>query len=105
MKYHRIIFLQSENDFNGDEKTNPHQIDFFDEGHLTQAEYLAQWDYGDNGETTREPSAGNSDHVHYFRPNKFGKLTPINGRTLKTGDYILTTNSGLRYAGLERIEK
>lgn len=54
------------------------------------ATYLTQWDDGDetDGADTREWSAGGLDDVHEF--------------TIDGLDYVLTTNSHLRYAGLVR---
>ena len=93
MPYERIIFMQ------GDDADEPLAILFNREpGHSfpyylgVTAEsvaatfaYLAQWDSGDGGEITDEPSSGTSDDVW------------------EEDGYRLSANLGLSYVGLERV--
>lgn len=84
--YHDIVFIneyddETIKDFLNDNTRNLKESDV--------VEYLAQWDYGSEMEHSprNEPPYGTSDTV------------------FKYGEYILSYNSGLGYAGLTRIEE
>lgn len=78
MPVQRIVFMQGE-------EANEAMSILDEHGADAAIEYLAEWDMGDGGEITDEPSAGESDDVY----------TDDNG-------YILTYNTGIPYIGLER---
>lgn len=85
-EYVSIVFLQNSQDFdNFKGKKGPEaQSAFFEASDEEKLKYLQQWDYGDSGETCPKPSHGSSDRIY------------------KKGDYIMSYNPGLGYAGLER---
>lgn len=85
MEYREIVFLQ------GDEANEPLRL--YDESIQAAADYLAQWDYGEDGEPLRSDSLGNgtSDDLHNVK----------SGGT----DYIMTVNTRLGYIGLTATEK
>ena len=76
-KYQKIIFIQD---------SDP-ELDRLMEDRDFEAicEYLSQWDNGDSGHISDIQSAGTSDFT----------------RTI--GEYVVTCNWALGYAGLERI--
>jgi len=88
-KYVHIIFLQNTQDFDSFSGSGGTDIDgFFDSTVDEMISYLSQWDYGDSGISNDIPSHGTADTV-YINEDK---------------NYILSYNSTMGYAGLERIE-
>jgi len=87
-EYARIVFLQNSQDFDGfrGKKGDEAQDAFFKASEPEMLKYLMQWDMGNSTETSPTPAHGTSDKVY------------------RKGDYIMSYNSGLGYAGLEKIE-
>ena len=92
MKYANIIFIQSVFSHTQEHEGIYEVWDSLctwpnEEDEKRLFHYLEQWDYGRHSEDeiSTEPGAGSGDTVRKF------------------GDYILTYNTKLGYAGLERI--
>lgn len=83
MEYQTIVFQQGED---ADEA-----LGILDQGRDPQAaiRHLAQWDYGDAGETRSELGAGTDDDTYEWM---------LNGES-----YVLTYNTRLGYIGLDKI--
>jgi len=82
MNIERIIFLQD------DSETTKEALKIFDEeGYLKTIEYLSQWHFPGEHETSNELGHGTADRIYKY-----------NG-------YILSVNLGLNYIGLEYQEE
>lgn len=79
-RYQRIVFLQ------GEEADEALAI-LDNDGTEAAIDYLAQWDYGDAGETFDEPANGSDDDV------------------FEDEHYRMSWNSRIGYIGLEGIEQ
>jgi hypothetical protein len=79
--YHHIVFLQ------GHEADETLQI-INENGCEAAVHHLLQWDNGEYYEQRDTPSAGSGDYTY----------------TSECGDYLLTYNPRIGYAGLEYVE-
>ncbi|MBD3261449.1 MAG: hypothetical protein GF334_07175 [Candidatus Altiarchaeales archaeon] len=87
-KFGEIVFMQNPQDFSGFVSKSGFgkgEKAFFESPDDEKIKYLSQWDHGDVGEVRDKPSHGSSDTVY------------------RKGDYVLSYNPSLGYAGLERI--
>jgi hypothetical protein len=82
MRYQRIVFLQ------GEEADEALAI-LDNDGTEAALEFLAQWDYGDAGETFDEPANGSDDEVYEDEAQH----------------YRMSWNNRLGYIGLEGVEQ
>ena len=82
-KYATIVFLQNSQDFEDFSGSGGQGLDgFFDSDKEEMVKYLSQWDYGNYDDVREDPPWGKRDNVS------------------KVGEYILSVNSSLGYAGL-----